>query len=311
MSELGEVVSVNVSTDKGTIKHPVPEIVIGELGVVGDAHAGAWHRQVSLLSQEAIDDFAAQAGREVGPGEFAENITLRGIDLTSAAPLDRFIIGEIELEVSQIGKTCHGENCAIFREVGKCVMPKEGVFCRVISGGKVRPGDRVEFKPKSLVFRIVTLSDRAYRGDYADRSGPRVKELLEEFIAGRRWHHVIEQIVLPDDTSMLRATLLDARDNGVDFVFTTGGTGVGPRDITPEVVTEICDKIIPGIMDYIRLKFGADKPNALLSRSLAGIAGSTIIYALPGSVRAVEEYMGEIAKTLEHVLLMVHGLDTH
>ena len=95
------------------------------------------------------------------------------------------------------------------------------------------------------------------------------------------------------------------------MIFTTGGTGVGPRDITPDVVTELCDKFIPGIMDHIRLKFGADKPNALLSRSVAGVAGSTLIYTLPGSVRAVQEYMQEILKTLEHLILTLHGLDDH
>jgi molybdopterin adenylyltransferase len=311
MSSDGRVVSINVSTDKGTIKHPVAEITIDNHGVVGDAHAGAWHRQVSLLSQEAIHDFLAQTGREISPGEFAENITVSGIDLTAAAPLDIFKIGDVVLEVTQIGKKCHGEECAIFREVGKCVMPQQGVFCRVISGGKIRPGDVVAFEPKVLAVRIVTLSDRAYRGEYPDRSGPRIRELLEEFLAGKRWHHRFEQIVLPDDANMLRATLQEAVGGGVSFVFTTGGTGIGPRDITPEVVTKVCDKTIPGIMESIRMKFGAEKPNALLSRSVAGISGTTLIYALPGSVRAVEEYIGEITKTLEHALLMVHGLDAH
>ncbi|MCL5103476.1 MAG: molybdopterin-binding protein [Armatimonadetes bacterium] len=311
MSDRIEVVSVNISAEKGTIKHPVPEIVIDCRGVVGDAHAGAWHRQVSLLSQESIDQFVQDTGHAVGPGEFAENITLHGIDLGSVSVLDRFQIGEVEIEVSQIGKTCHGENCAIFREVGQCVMPRAGIFCRVLSGGIIRPGDSVEFSPKTLSFKIITLSDRAYRGDYSDRSGPRVRELLEEFFAGRRWRPKFEQIILPDDPDMLRAALLDVRESDVDFVFTTGGTGIGPRDTTPEVITEVCDKIIPGIMDHIRLKFGADKPNALLSRSVAGVAGTTLIYALPGSVHAVEEYVGEIVKTMEHALLMVHGLDAH
>jgi len=94
-------------------------------------------------------------------------------------------------------------------------------------------------------------------------------------------------------------------------IVTTGGTGIGPRDITPEVVTALCQKQIPGIMEHIRAKFGAANPNALLSRSVAGVAGRSQIYALPGSVRAVEEYLGEILKTLEHVLCMLHGLDVH
>ena len=95
------------------------------------------------------------------------------------------------------------------------------------------------------------------------------------------------------------------------MVFTTGGTGVGPRDVTPEVVTSFCEKTIPGIMEAIRVKYWALKPNALLSRSVAGVAGQMLIFALPGSVRAVTEYMAEIVKTLEHLLFMLYGLDSH
>ena len=94
-------------------------------------------------------------------------------------------------------------------------------------------------------------------------------------------------------------------------MFTTGGTGVGPRDVTPDVVAALADKTIPGIMDAIRIKYGAAKPNALLSRSVAAVIRSTLVYTLPGSVRAVEEYMDEILKTLEHLIFTLHGLDLH
>lgn len=306
-----EIVSVNISEEKGTVKHPVEEIAIDRHGIVGDAHAGPWHRQVSILGEESVERFAERAGRIIAPGEFAENITLRGLDLNTVAIFDRFKIGGVELEVTQIGKVCHGDNCAIFREVGKCVMPKEGIFARVISEGRVRPGDRVEYLPKTLAIKIITLSDRAYRGEYTDRSGPRLRELLEGFLSGKRWHPRIEMTILPDDRDLIREELMAAKDSGTDVVFTTGGTGIGPRDITPEIVAEVCDKLIPGIMEHIRMKFGSDKPNALLSRSVAGVAGQTLVYALPGSVRAVEDYMGEILKTLEHLLFMLHGLDAH
>ena len=311
MSNSGEVVSVNISEEKGTVKHPVAEIVIDDRGVVGDAHAGQWHRQVSLLAQESIDAFAEDTGRETRPGEFAENVTVNGLDLTRTAILDRFQIGEVSLEVTQIGKECHGDRCAIFREVGQCVMPKEGLFCRVLGGGTIRPGDLVEYLPRALTFRIITLSDRASRGEYADRSGPRIKELLESFLADKRWRPEIKCTILPDDADLLRAELIAARDSAADVVFTTGGTGVGPRDIAPETASAVCDKIIPGIMENIRVKYGSKKPNALLSRGIAGVAGTTQIYTLPGSVRAVEEYMAEIIKTLEHIIFMIHGLDVH
>jgi molybdenum cofactor synthesis domain-containing protein len=126
-----------------------------------------------------------------------------------------------------------------------------------------------------------------------------------------RWRPRISSVVLPDEPDQLRAALLEAREAGVDAVFLTGGTGVGPRDVTPEVVTEVCDRIIPGIMEAIRARYGAANPHALLSRSVAGVAERMLVYALPGSVRAVEEYMGEIRRTLEHLILMVHDVKAH
>ena len=311
MSKNTEVVSANISVEKGTVKHSVPEIHLDERGIIGDAHAGAWHRQVSLLSQDSIDRFAAEMAIQLSPGDFGENIALRGIDLTTVAVLDRLQIGEVELEVTQIGKECHGDTCAIYRQVGTCIMPTEGLFCRVVHGGTIQPGDPVEYLPRPLKFRVITLSDRAFAGEYADRSGHRVRELLEAFLEGKRWHPQIEQAILPDDADRLRAELGEAVDGGVDVIITTGGTGVGPEDITPETVAGICDKLIPGIMEAIRVKFGAQNPNALLTRGVAGVCGQTLIYTLPGSVRAVEEYVGEILLTMEHLILMLHGLDIH
>lgn len=313
MSRKFEVVSVNVSEEKGTVKKPVDEIVLDDRGIVGDAHAGPWRRQVSLLSRESVDRFAAEAGREISHGDFAENITTRGVDLSRAAILDTLRIGEVELQITQIGKECHGEGCAIFEEVGRCIMPKEGVFCRVLSGGAVRAGDPGQYLPRPLRVRILTLSDRAASGDYEDRAGPLLRELLEEHV-GRSPQSPrleIEASILPDDPDRLRAELETARDADTDIVFTTGGTGLGPRDIAPETVAALCDKTIPGIMEHIRVKYGAQNPNALLSRSIAGIARRTLIYALPGSPRAIQEYMTEILPTLDHVIHTIHGLDTH
>ena len=306
-----KVVAVNVSERKGTIKKQVERVVLDGSGVVGDAHAGPWHRQVSLLGQNSIDRFAKQLNRPIQPGEFAENITLDFLDHAQVAPLDRFRFGEIDLEVTQIGKECHGAGCAIFQEVGKCVMPQEGIFTRVRRGGTLVPGDRGVFEPRPFQIHIITLSDRAAAGLYEDRSGPKIKELLQAWLADKRWHGEIETKIIPDHARRLNDELTAAKEAGVDLLFTTGGTGVGPRDITPETVAAVCEKIIPGIMENIRMQFGATKPNALLSRSIAGTMGTTQIYTLPGSVRAVEEYMGEILKTVEHLFYMLHGLDVH
>lgn len=305
------ILSVNISERKGTIKKPVSEINLNREGVAGDAHAGKWHRQVSLLARESIDKFEKQAGRGIRNGEFAENITTEGMLLYEASPLDRFFCGEVELEVTQIGKKCHGDSCAIFREVGNCVMPKEGIFCRVRAGGDLRAGDTLEYIPKVYSALLITLSDRAHAGEYEDRSGPQLAAQLKTFFEGQRWLHDIENVLIPDDGQALSALLLDAVEQGVDFVFTTGGTGIGPRDISPEVARSVIKKEIPGIMEMIRMKYGKEKPNALLSRGVAGSAGQTLIFTLPGSVNAVTEYMEEIVKTLRHMVYMVHGLDLH
>lgn len=308
MSETFRVVSVNLSAKKGTAKQPAGEVAISADGVVGDAHAGGWHRQVSILSAESIERFSAASGRSIRPGEFAENVTIRGIDLAQVALLDRFRVGDVELEVTQIGKECHGEGCAIYREVGKCLMPHEGVFCRVLSTGALRVGDSGQYVPKTLSVRVITLSDRAFAGEYEDKSGPRILAMLADHFAGRHRRLAASLLLIPDDANRLMGELCKARDGAVDVVFTTGGTGLGPRDTAPETVAAFCQRQIPGIMEAIRVKYGASNPNALLSRAVAGASGRMLVYALPGSTRAVEEYMSEILRTLEHAVLMLHGL---
>jgi molybdopterin adenylyltransferase len=305
------VVSVNISTEKGTVKAPVDQVLINENGIVDDAHAGPWHRQISLLSSEDIARFGTVHVKEFSFGDFAENITTAGLDLKQLAILDRLILGDVELEVTQIGKKCHGGGCAIFQAVGKCVMPKEGIFCRVIQGGTLAAGGEILHKERPLRVRTITLSDRASAGVYEDRSGPRIHQLLEDHFEGSRWHLQTDAVIIPDDETRLLVELDRAVADGVDFLFTTGGTGIGPRDITPDVVTARLDREIPGIMEFIRCKYGAEKPVAQLSRSVAGLMGQTFVYTLPGSVRAVNEYLAEITTTLEHLLLMHHEIDAH
>lgn len=306
-----KVLSVNISTEKGTIKKPVNSIELNEQGITSDAHSGDWHRQVSMLGKESFDRFAKLAGREINFGEFAENITTEGLELVNTKPGDLFINKNVELEVTQIGKKCHGDSCAIYREVGNCVMPKEGIFLWVKKSGTLSPGDELEYVPKIYKVLVITLSDRAYKGTYEDKSGPAVVTKVDEFFRTIKWHHSVDTLVIPDDDRMLRGNLLKARELNYDVVITTGGTGIGPRDITPEVVKETIDKEIPGIMEMIRIKYGAEKPNALISRGVAGIMGSTFVYTLPGSVKAVNEYMNEITKTLQHLFLMRMGIDSH
>ena len=140
----GIIVSVNTSLKKGQKKQAIPGCLLKEdHGIEGDAHAGMEIRQVSLLAEESIDKIRAM-GMDVGPGDFAENLTTRGLILHELPLGTRFKVGEdIILELTQIGKICH-DRCAIFKTVGDCVMPREGIFVRVIKGGEIRPGDVIQ-----------------------------------------------------------------------------------------------------------------------------------------------------------------------
>jgi MOSC domain-containing protein YiiM len=131
------ILSLNVSKRTGEQKKPVPagSVTLGVRGIVGDAHAGDWHRQVSLLAAEDIDTMRGR-GIEIGFGDFAENITTQGVDLAALPVGTRLHLGEAVLEVTQIGKDCHS-HCAIYRAVGDCVMPRRGIFARVLKGGEV------------------------------------------------------------------------------------------------------------------------------------------------------------------------------
>jgi molybdopterin adenylyltransferase len=164
--------------------------------------------------------------------------------------------------------------------------------------------------PEKFEVLIITLSDRAHRGEYEDLSGPKIKQIITEFFSSAGWSCNINLTLIPDDAAALRDLLISAGDN-YNIIITTGGTGIGPRDITVETVIPLLTKEIPGIMEFIRIKYGTEKPNALLSRSIAGITGKSLIYTLPGSVRAVEEYMTEIMKTLKHTIYMQYGVDNH
>ena len=147
---MGKVLAVCISEKKGTQKKNVGSVVfVEDWGLEGDAHAGKWHRQVSLLSSEKINAFRAK-GAEVEDGAFGENLVVEGIDFAKLPVGTRFRCGEVVLELTQIGKECHN-GCAIFQKMGECIMPREGVFTRVLKGGKVSVGDEMTVD-KAMIF---------------------------------------------------------------------------------------------------------------------------------------------------------------
>lgn len=172
-------------------------------------------------------------------------------------------------------------------------------------------GQNLTHIPKIFTIRVVTLSDRAHRGVYEDISGPTIVKLVTDYFEINNKKAQVTSTIIPDNADELSLILEECKSAHTDVLITTGGTGIGQRDITVETVSEHIDKEIPGIMEMIRLKYGAQNPKALLSLGIAGTMNQTLVYTLPGSPQAVKEYLQEIFLTLDHLLYMIHGIDVH
>jgi molybdenum cofactor synthesis domain-containing protein len=303
--------SLNISDQKAGVKTPVEEVLVTQTGLQHDAHADQPHRQVSILGRNSISRFEKMLGRRIAPGEFAENITVNHFDVQMVGPLDVFKSGHVVLEVSQIGKKCHGADCMIFQQTGDCAMSKEGIFCRVLEGGKLKSGDNFEHHPKVFQALVITLSDRCAAGTATDASGPAVIEKLKSLMAQHNRRCEIQHVIIPDEPTQLDTVMKRAFQSNTDIIITTGSTGIGPRDIAPETIQPLLDKEIPGIMELVRMKYGMEKPGALLSRAVAGTKNKSLVFAIPGSPRAVAEYMDEINKVVFHCFNMLYAIDNH
>lgn len=304
----GKVIAVCISEKKGTQKTEVPSIkLIPDWGIENDAHAGKWHRQVSLLALEKIEDFRSR-GVDVEYGAFGENIIAEGFDLRSLPVGTRFRIGDALLELTQIGKECH-THCAIYHQVGDCIMPREGVFTVVIECGEVKAGDTIELieadPDRPFTAAWITLSDKGAAGEREDKSGPLIGEML-----GEAGYNVVEGLLIPDEPEMLKQQLIRLSDQRqVNVIFTTGGTGFSQRDRTPEATIKVCDRMTPGIAEAIRAYSMTKTPKAMLSRAAAGMRKQTLIINLPGSPKAVRECLEFLMGPLEHGLEIMLGRD--
>jgi len=301
-----QIVSLNISDHKGTAKIHKERIIITKNGIVGDAHFGLKNRQISMLGKNNAYRSIEQAANN-NFGYFGENITIDVLP-ESIAILDRFVSDEVMLEVCQIGKQSRVGEATINKEGH---LPQEGIFCRVLKAGTLKTADTFRYIPKVYSVKIITMSDRAFEGVYEDKSGKELIDQTEVFFALSKRKLNIEKIVLPDDSVLLTNKIKEYIDNEVDIIFTTGGTGIGPRDITPDVIKPFLEKELDGLMDFIRLKYGAVNYNAIISRSIAGVSKKTLIYCLPGSVKAVHEYFAEIKHTLFHSSNMINDIDKH
>jgi molybdenum cofactor synthesis domain-containing protein len=158
---------------------------------------------------------------------------------------------------------------------------------------------------------VITVSDRAAAGIYSDRSGPRAEELVCRHLAGLGLEVQAARRLVPDERPRIARALREAIQGGADLILTTGGTGIGPRDVTPEATREVLEREIPGLAEAARNLSPGTAPGALLSRAVAGLAGSALILNLPGSVRAVEEYLALLLPALVHALQVIRGEDVH
>ena len=303
---MGVVTAICISKQRGTRKEPVFAARFEpDHGVAGDAHAGNWHRQVSLLQQEKIDAFQ-EKGITVTPGAFGENLIVSGIDFRSLPVGTLLRCGEVLLEMTQIGKECH-THCAIYHQTGDCIMPREGVFARVLQGGTIAVGDVMDIEqrqtPMPWQAAVITLSDQGAAGQRKDKSGPAIVERLEQ-----NGYDVIEQLLLPDDQARLERELIRLCDQRQpDLILTTGGTGFSQRDITPEATLAVAQRHVPGIAEAIRAASMQITKRAMLSRAVSVIRGKTLIINLPGSPKACMESMDVFLDTIPHGLGLLRG----
>ena len=302
----GIVKAICISDRRGIEKRSIPEgHFLVDFGIEGDAHGGNWHRQVSLLSYDKVKAFNDR-GANVDDGAFGENLVVEGLDFRAMPVGTRLKCGSVELEMTQIGKECHS-HCAIFKRMGECIMPREGVFAKVRREGIIRPGDEMTVElprpGRPFTAAVITVSDKGAKGERKDESGPAAKEMLEQ--AG---YEVVELLILPDEPEQLKRQLIRLADSRqVDLILTSGGTGFSERDQTPEATLAVSQRNAPGIAEYIRARSMEITDRAMLSRGVSVIRGKTLIVNLPGSPKGVRESLGFILGSLEHGLKILRG----
>lgn len=309
MTTAGKIEAICVSEAKGERKTPVDTAAFVEnRGIDGDAHAGDWHRQVSLLAAEDIDTLRAKGLPDLKPGDFAENIVVSGLDLAALGLGSTLKLGsEVELSITQLGKVCH-TRCAIYYQTGDCVMPRRGIFARVVSGGSLCPGDEIvvlDAVPREAFQCVVlTISDRCSRGENEDTAGPAVAARLRDSLKG----HVYAEEILPDEQDRIEERIRHYCDgHSIDLVCAVGGTGFSPRDVTPEAIASVVERPTPGLDEAMRSASLQKTPHAMLSRAVSGIRSATLVAGFPGSERAAVENLDAILPALGHGLAKLRG----
>jgi len=304
----GTIIAVCISDKKGQKQSTDQIHLVRGFGLDGDVHAGNWHRQVSLLEDEKIDTMRA-TGLELDPGAFGENLVTRDFDLEHLEIGRRLRVGEhAVVQLTQRGKECH-TRCPIYYAAGDCIMPTQGMFARVLRSGQVKPGDTIALDEAydRLRFAVVTLSDRSAAGARKDGAGPAVAELLGEHLNGS----LVASTVLADDRAAIERELTRLCDDEIcDLIVTTGGTGLSPRDVTPDATLAVIDREVPGMAEMMRAGGMKHTPRAMLSRAVVGQRGQTLIVNLSGSPKAAGEQLEILMEVLPHALETASGIPT-
>jgi len=306
---MGRVAAICRSDKRGTKKQAVSSAELVEnFGIEGDAHAGTGHRQVSLLAASSIESMRTQGLSDIHPGDFGENIIISDFDLATLGLGSHLRVGkDAEIIITQRGKVCH-TRCAIFTQTGDCIMPREGIFARILRGGRVVVGDAIDIAqvvpPEMFQAVILTISDKGSRGERADTAGPAVAQLLQQSLSA----HIYGLEILPDDRKRIADRLRHYADgHSIDLVVAVGGTGFSPRDVTPEAIRDVAERLTPGLDEAMRTASIRHTPHAILSRAVSGICGQTLLLSLPGSERAAVENLQAILPALPHGLSKLRG----
>ena len=299
---MGVIKAICISEEKGTLKKNIDEcMLIENFGLENDAHAGS-ERQVSLLSYEIENAFFIKNELDLEAGVFGENLLVSGFDFKKMAIGTKLKCGDVVLEITQIGKECH-TGCNIREKTGDCIMPREGVFAKVVNGGKIKVGDEMSIVKRPYTASVITASDRCYVGINEDVSGPLLTQMLKD-----SGYEIISYDLLNDDEEMIYNRLVELADNErPDVIFTTGGTGFSVRDNVPEATLKAAHKNAPGISQAIRAYSLNITDRAMLSRAESVIRNRTIIINLPGSPKAVKECLEYVVPTLAHGIDILRG----
>lgn len=302
----GKLLHVCISSRKQIPKLEVlSATLVSDYGIEVDAHAGEWHRQVSLLAHAEIEYLRAR-GLALKPGAFGENLVIDGVNTDDLGVGSRLRVGPVLLELTQVGKVCH-HRCAINYTGRDSIMPRAGLFARVLEAGNVTAGMPVEIVHRvsrsMLQAAVITVSNRCRAGQTIDAAGPAVAEFLGRELGARiAWTKLV-----PAEAAQISEAIRDFSQRRVDVVLTVGGTGPHTRDVTPEATRKVLDRELPGLVEAMRAASAAKTPQAWLSRAVAGIRCETVIANLPGSKKAAIKNLEAILPAMPHIVKMLRN----